>query len=155
QRLFRKQYHCEKGRRRLSRHSVWRLRRRNSQLPADHEGLELHGAALSPAGRNPRWHMEIPRGAACELSPASVRLVTDSPLSSRRRTTKRKERPIASIGDSRRTPSHLRRLTALRRGSGPPGMAEMLDFRRRDGEEVASEFRSALPFHPLVKTHSP
>jgi hypothetical protein len=35
------------------------------------------------------------------------------------------------------------------------GMAEMLGFRRRDGEEVASEFRSALPFYPLVKTYSP
>jgi hypothetical protein len=50
-----------------------RLRRRNSQLPADHEGLELHGAPLSPATRSPRWHMAIPRGAARELNPANVR----------------------------------------------------------------------------------
>ena len=27
-------------------------------------GLELHGAALSPARRNPERHLEIPRGAA-------------------------------------------------------------------------------------------
>jgi len=32
----------------------------------------------------------------------------------------RAEGSIASIGDSRRTPSHLRRLTTLSRGSRPP-----------------------------------
>ena len=31
-------------------------------------GLELHGAALSAARRNPEWHMEIPGGTAGELS---------------------------------------------------------------------------------------
>src|SRR6516162_1219068 len=31
--------------------------------------------AFSPATRNPRWHMEIPRGAICELRLANVRLV--------------------------------------------------------------------------------
>src|SRR5262249_59737806 len=35
--------------------------------PADHEGLELHRAPLSPATRNPRWHMGISQGAAREL----------------------------------------------------------------------------------------
>jgi hypothetical protein len=64
---------AKKRHRRLGRHSVWRLRRRNSQLLADHEGLELHGPPVPPATRNPQWHMEIPRGAACELRPANVR----------------------------------------------------------------------------------
>src|SRR5262249_48253449 len=65
--------HREKGRGRLGRHPVRRVRRRNSQLPADHEGLELHGAPLSPAARNPRWHLDISRGTACELRPTNVR----------------------------------------------------------------------------------
>ena len=43
---------------------VRRLRRQDSQLPADHAGLELHGAALSPARRDPGRHMEIPGSAA-------------------------------------------------------------------------------------------
>src|SRR6516165_2619084 len=38
------------------------------QLPADHEGLELHGAPSFARDRNPRPHMGIPRGAARELS---------------------------------------------------------------------------------------
>ena len=50
------------------------VRRRNSQLLSDHEGLELHGTSLSRATRNPRRHMEVPRGAAGELSPANVGL---------------------------------------------------------------------------------
>jgi hypothetical protein len=57
---------------RLGCYPVRRLRRRNSQLPGDHEGLELHGPPVSPATRNPRWHMEILRGIACELSPANI-----------------------------------------------------------------------------------
>ena len=32
-----------------------------AQLPADHEGLELHGAPLSPAPRNPEWHVSSRR----------------------------------------------------------------------------------------------
>ena len=32
---------------------VRRLRRQDAELPADHEGLELHRAALSPARGNP------------------------------------------------------------------------------------------------------
>ena len=39
---------------------VRRLRRQDSELPADHARLELHGAALSPARRNLERHMEIP-----------------------------------------------------------------------------------------------
>ena len=42
---------AKKKRRRLDRHPVRRLRRQDPQLPADHEGLELHGAALSSARR--------------------------------------------------------------------------------------------------------
>ena len=42
------QHHGEKERGWLSRHPVWRLRRQDSELPADNERLELHGAALSP-----------------------------------------------------------------------------------------------------------
>jgi hypothetical protein len=34
---------------------------------SDHEGLELHGASLSPAKRNPRWHLEISGGAAAMI----------------------------------------------------------------------------------------
>ena len=45
---------------RLGRHPVRRLRRQDRQLPADHAGLELHGAALPPARRNPRRKLEFP-----------------------------------------------------------------------------------------------
>jgi len=41
------------------RHSVRRLRREDSELPADHAGLELHRATVSPARReilNGKWH---------------------------------------------------------------------------------------------------
>ena len=34
---------------------------------SDHEGLELHGAPLSPAPRNSRWQVEISFGRAREL----------------------------------------------------------------------------------------
>ena len=57
----------EEKRGRLGRDPVRRLRRQNSQLPADHARLELHGAALSPARRNPERQVEIPGGAASEL----------------------------------------------------------------------------------------
>ena len=58
---------AKKESRRLGRHPVRRLRRQDSELPPDHEGLELHGAALSAARRNPERHMEIPGAAAGEL----------------------------------------------------------------------------------------
>jgi hypothetical protein len=41
--------------------------RQNSELSADHERLELHGAALSSARRNPERQVDIPGSAACEL----------------------------------------------------------------------------------------
>ena len=58
---------AQEKRRRLDRHPVRRLRRQDSELPADHEGLELHGAALSAARRNPERQLEIPGAAASEL----------------------------------------------------------------------------------------
>ena len=57
----------EEKRRRLDRDPVRRLRRQDSELPADHEGLELHGAALSAARRNSERQMEIPGAATSEL----------------------------------------------------------------------------------------
>ena len=42
---------AEEERRRVDHHPVRRLRRQDSELPSDHEGLELHGAALSAACR--------------------------------------------------------------------------------------------------------
>ena len=66
-RLFAQQHHGEEERRRLGRHPVRRLRRQDPQLPADHAGLELHGAALSPARRNPERQVEIPGGATGQL----------------------------------------------------------------------------------------
>ena len=53
---------------RFGRHPVRRLRRQDSELPADHAGLELHGAALSSAPRDPQRHMEISGGAAGKLT---------------------------------------------------------------------------------------
>ena len=55
---------AQEERRRLDRHPVRRLRRQDSELPADHEGLELHGAPLSSARRNPERHMDVPGAAA-------------------------------------------------------------------------------------------
>ena len=51
--LFGQQHHREEERRRLDRHPVRRLRRQDPQLPADHAGLELHGAALPAARGDP------------------------------------------------------------------------------------------------------
>ena len=58
---------AQEKRGRLGRHPVRRLRRQDPELPADHEGLELHGAALSPARRNPERQVEIPGAAAGQL----------------------------------------------------------------------------------------
>ena len=49
-------------------HPVRRLRWKDSELPADHERLELHGAALSSALRNPERQVEVPGGPASKLS---------------------------------------------------------------------------------------
>ena len=70
QRLFAQQHHGEEERRRLGRHPVRRLRRQDPELPADHAGLELHGAALSPARRDPERHLDIPRSRADRLAQA-------------------------------------------------------------------------------------
>ena len=67
QRLLGQQHHRGEERRRFDCHPVRRLRRQNPKLPADHEGLELHGAALSAARRNPERHLEIPGAAAGRL----------------------------------------------------------------------------------------
>jgi hypothetical protein len=44
---YSKQHHGQERQRRFNRHPIWRLRRQDSQLPANHEGLELHRATLS------------------------------------------------------------------------------------------------------------
>jgi hypothetical protein len=44
-----------------------RLRGKDSQLSSDHEGLELHGASLSPARRDSLWHVDFSRGEGGEL----------------------------------------------------------------------------------------
>ncbi|WP_312010379.1 DUF1214 domain-containing protein [Bradyrhizobium cenepequi] len=44
-------------------------------------GIILHGAYVSPAIRNPRWHLEIPGGVACELSPRRRRQLRKTLLS--------------------------------------------------------------------------
>jgi Protein of unknown function (DUF1254) len=66
--LFAEQHHSRQKRGRLGRCSVRRLQRHDFQLLADYARLELHGAALSPARRSPKWLMEIPAGAARELT---------------------------------------------------------------------------------------
>jgi hypothetical protein len=50
-------------------HPVRRLRRKNSELPADHARLELHGAALSAARRNPEQQVEISQSRTGRLRP--------------------------------------------------------------------------------------
>jgi len=61
------------GRRRLGRRPVRRLRRQDSELSADHAGLELHGAALSLRAA---WDLSIltPKRplASCRLRPRGV-----------------------------------------------------------------------------------
>lgn len=47
--------------------TAWRLRQPDSELPADHAGLELHGPSLSTPFRNLEGLMEIPRCSAGEL----------------------------------------------------------------------------------------
>ena len=46
-----------------------------AELPADHAGLELHGAALPSARRNPQRHLEVPGGAAGQLTATSERRI--------------------------------------------------------------------------------
>ena len=63
------QPHGGERRRRLGRHSVRRLRRRDAELSADHSWLELHGSALSTAERNSRWQLEVSGGPAGKVTP--------------------------------------------------------------------------------------
>ena len=58
---------AKKRRGRLGHDPVRRLRRQDAELPADHAGLELHGAPLPSARGNPERHMEVPGGAARAL----------------------------------------------------------------------------------------
>lgn len=69
QRLHLQPNHGQARRGWIGDHPVRWLRGRCRQLPADRGGVELHGAALSAQGRDPRWQLEIPGGAARELSP--------------------------------------------------------------------------------------
>src|SRR4029453_6470155 len=63
-RLHAQQPHGEEERRRLGRRAVRRLRRQTPQLPADHARLELHGAPLPSACRDPRRDVELFRATA-------------------------------------------------------------------------------------------
>ena len=63
-RLHAEQHHREEGRRRVGGGAVRRLRRQDRELPADHEGLELHGAAVPAAPRSPERQVDVPRGHA-------------------------------------------------------------------------------------------
>lgn len=62
--LFDQQRYCREEQRRLDRYSVWRLRRQDRQLLADHEGLELHSSPLPSARRDPGQQLDVPRTAA-------------------------------------------------------------------------------------------
>ena len=64
QRLFAQQRYGEEGPGWRYHNPVRRLRRKNPKLPADHARLELHGAALSAACRNPERHVEISQSRA-------------------------------------------------------------------------------------------
>jgi hypothetical protein len=63
-RVYAEQSHGEEGHGRHDQGAVRRLRRRGIQLSADLPRLELHGSPLSPARRDPRGHVEVPRGQA-------------------------------------------------------------------------------------------
>ena len=66
QRLHLEQHHGAKGARRVDCDPVRWLRREDAELPADYEGVELHGSPLPPAHGNPERHVEIPGGTAGE-----------------------------------------------------------------------------------------
>jgi hypothetical protein len=66
----------------LHRHPVRRLRRQDSELPADHEWLELHRATLPAARRNPERQVAIPGTAAGQLWDQPCPATTSSPGSS-------------------------------------------------------------------------
>ncbi len=60
-RLHPQQPHRGQERRRLDHRPVRRLRPHGRQLPADHRGLELHGAPVPPGPRDPERRMGFPR----------------------------------------------------------------------------------------------
>ena len=66
-RLLAEQYHVEEKCGWFGHRSVRRLRRQDSELLADHAGLELHGAPLSPTRRNPERLVEIPATTTCHM----------------------------------------------------------------------------------------
>jgi hypothetical protein len=53
-----------------------------------------YGAPLSPATRTPRWHMEIPRGAARELSSMAFGQASDAGVSCAPRSTSSRSRSV-------------------------------------------------------------
>jgi hypothetical protein len=79
---------AKKKRRRLGRSAVWGLRRQDSELLADHDRLELHGTALSPARRSlepealcfaaafPRKMLSISTNGTCKFSRGAARELT-------------------------------------------------------------------------------
>ncbi len=75
---------------------------KGAELSADHAGLELHRAALSSAGRNPRRRVEVPGGATCTLSlrpnlGRSVRLSRFSPVNSLMCETNQKQTVVTHV----------------------------------------------------------
>ena len=58
------QHHCQERRGRVGHDSVRGLRRQDAELSANHEGLELYGAAVPTAAGDPGGYVEISRGAA-------------------------------------------------------------------------------------------
>jgi hypothetical protein len=58
--LYAEQPYCEKRGGWFRQSPIRRLRWQNSELPADHAGLELHGAPLSPASRDRQRNVEVP-----------------------------------------------------------------------------------------------
>jgi hypothetical protein len=81
---FLQQHHRQARLRRGGDHSLRRLRGADGQLPAHRAGLELHGAALPPAGGGAERPVEVPRGDAGGLKP-SVDVVRGGPLDGRGR----------------------------------------------------------------------
>ena len=70
-RVHAQQHHGQEGSGRVGHDSVRRLRRQDAELPADHDGLELHGAPVSAAAGDLEWHVEVSRGAAPRVAAAT------------------------------------------------------------------------------------
>jgi len=67
-RLHPEQHHRKERPGRHRHNSIRRLRRKNSELLADHAGMELYRATIPPARRNPERQVEIPRSATSQLN---------------------------------------------------------------------------------------